>query len=259
MFQFENEYDTSRGIRFANEYSVLPVGICATYLASCYLGQMYMADKKAMDLKTPLALWNLFLSTFSFIGMFKTVPHLLYNLHTMTLTENLCREARYTFGGKGSCGLWVQLFIFSKIPELLDTAFIVARKKPLIFLHWYHHVSVLLFCWHSYATEASTGLFFVAMNYSVHAVMYGYYFLMAVDAKPKWLKPMWITIGQISQMIVGTSLCLMSFALLQKGETQCDVRKENVIAGGVMYGSYLYLFCKFAMEKSVDRPKKKIV
>ena len=27
------------------------------------------------------------------------------------------------------------------------------------------------------------------MNYSVHAVMYGYYYLMAVGAKPKWLKP----------------------------------------------------------------------
>ena len=36
----------------------------------------------------------------------------------------------------------------------------------------YHHITVLLFCWHSYATESSTGLYFVAMNYSVHAIMY---------------------------------------------------------------------------------------
>jgi hypothetical protein len=67
--------------------------------------------------------------------------------------------------------LWVQLFILSKIPELIDTVFIVQRKRPLIFLHWYHHVTVLLYCWHSYATEASQALYFVAMNYSVHAVM----------------------------------------------------------------------------------------
>jgi len=37
----------------------------------------------------------------------------------------------------GATGLWVQLFILSKIPELIDTFFIVQRKRPLIFLHWY--------------------------------------------------------------------------------------------------------------------------
>ena len=31
----------------------------------------------------------------------------------------------------------------------------------------YHHVTVLLYCWHAYATEASQALYFVAMNYTV--------------------------------------------------------------------------------------------
>ena len=53
------------------------------------------------------------------------------------------------------------LFIYSKVPELVDTAFVVLRKKPLIFLHWYHHVTVLLYCWHSYYTLSSAGLYFV--------------------------------------------------------------------------------------------------
>jgi hypothetical protein len=210
-----------------------------------------MSSREAMDLKVPLAMWNLFLATFSFIGMTQTVPQLMYNLNAMSLTDNLCSEARTTFGGNGTCGLWVQLFVFSKIPELVDTAFIVARKKPLLFLHWYHHVSVLLYCWHSYATEASTGLFFVTMNYSVHAVMYGYYFLMAIDAKPKWLNPVFITAGQIAQMLIGTTLCALSFLQLEK--QQCAVKKTNVVAGGIMYGSYLYLFCDFAMKRSQQK------
>jgi elongation of very long chain fatty acids protein 6 len=37
----------------------------------------------------------------------------------------------------------------------VDTLFIVLRKKPLIFLHWYHHITVLLFCWHAFATQSS--------------------------------------------------------------------------------------------------------
>ena len=49
-------------------------------------------------------------------------------------------------------------------------------------------MTVLLFTWFCYTNE-NPGIIFVAMNYSVHAIMYGYYYLMAVGAKPKWLKP----------------------------------------------------------------------
>ncbi len=48
-------------------------------------------------------------------------------------------------------------FCFSKLPELIDTVFIVLRKQPLIFLHWYHHASVLVYCWFSYQDYSSTG------------------------------------------------------------------------------------------------------
>ena len=249
-FQFEKEYDTTYGMDFAKSHAYIPVLIVGCYLYCCYTGTHYMSKHIAMDLKKPLAYWNLSLSVFSFVGMLRTVPHLLNNLHSMTLKENLCTEPRVSFGNSAS-GLWVQLFIFSKIPELLDTFFIVARKKPLLFLHWYHHTTVLLFCWHSYATEASTGLFFVAMNYSVHAIMYGYYYLMAINSKPKWLNPLLITIFQIAQMMIGTSLCVMSYLLLLNEDASCSVKKENVIAGGLMYGSYLYLFCEFATRRFI--------
>lgn len=54
--------------------------------------------------------------------------------------------------------------------ELVDTFFIVIHKKKLIFLHWYHHITVLLYCWHSYVTTSPPGIFFVVMNYGVHAM-----------------------------------------------------------------------------------------
>jgi elongation of very long chain fatty acids protein 6 len=253
---FEKHYNALPGVEFARDNWAIPVTLVTGYMLFCYFGQKYMAKREAFDLRMPLAYWNLFLSTFSFMGMARTVPHLLNNLKNMSLEDNLCMDPQVSFGD-GATGLWVQLFIYSKIPELVDTFFIVARKKNLIFLHWYHHVTVLLFCWHSYATEASTGLFFVAMNYSVHAVMYGYYFLMAIKMKPKWLPPAVITVAQISQMVVGTSLCVMSYFLLQKEESSCAVKKENVIAGAMMYGSYLYLFAEFAVKRFILAPKKK--
>lgn len=38
-------------------------------------------------------------------------------------------------------------------------------------------MTVLLFTWFCY-TKENPGIIFVAMNYSVHAIMYGYYFLV---------------------------------------------------------------------------------
>jgi len=253
---FEKTYDTIPGIEFCFNNPVIPVALVCCYMAFCYFGQKYMSTREAFDLRMPLAYWNLLLSTFSFIGMARTVPHLLHNLSTNSLENNLCSNAQVTFGG-GASGFWVQMFIFSKIPELFDTVFIVLRKRPLIFLHWYHHVTVLLFCWHSYATEASTGLFFVAMNYSVHAIMYGYYCLSALKMRPKWLPPQIITVSQITQMIIGTSLCVFSGVLLRRGG-DCQVKKRNVLAGGLMYGSYLYLFAEFAVKRFILAPPKKV-
>ena len=257
-FQFEQNYDTIPGLEFAKKHPLAPIGIVACYLGACALGSAYMKKRTAFDMRQFLSYWNLTLSAFSFIGMMRTVPHLIYNLRTMSLRENLCNESRTSFG-TGATGLWVQLFIFSKIPELFDTFFIIARKKPLLFLHWYHHITVLLFCWHSYATEASTGLFFVAMNYSVHAIMYGYYYLMSIDSRPRWLNPAFITTCQISQMVVGTALCVLSYGFLRDIEKDnCSVRTENVVAGGLMYGSYLYLFCEFAVKRFINSiPKSK--
>ena len=71
----------------------------------------------------------------------------------------MCLPAEASFG-YGAVGFWLFLFVMSKFPELIDTAFIVLKKGDLIFLHWYHHITVLLFCWHSYVTRSSAGLYF---------------------------------------------------------------------------------------------------
>ena len=140
--------------------------------------------------------------------------------------------------------------------ELFDTYFIVIHKKPLIFLHWYHHISVLLYCWHAYTTKAPGGIFFSTMNYAVHAIMYFYYFLMAVKMKPKWFNSIWITVSQISQMVVGVAVTVLGFILAPKFEKECALKSENNIAALIMYGSYLLLFLQFFVKRYFSRPKK---
>lgn len=38
--------------------------------------------------------------------------------------------------GDNATGFWCLIFAVSKVFELLDTVFVILRKKPLIFLHW---------------------------------------------------------------------------------------------------------------------------
>ncbi len=237
-----------------NDY-ILPTVAVIIHLLFCYLGQKVMANRPAFDLKGPLAAWNLFLSLFSAWGAFRTVPHMLYRIANYTFEETVCEHV-YSGFACGAAGFATQMFILSKIPELIDTVFIVLRKKPLIFLHWYHHVTVLIFCWNAYVTQASAGLWFVAMNYTVHAVMYFYYFLQAIKAIPKWFPSWIITLMQITQMIIGTFIVGASFYYYFKGGKkyapgECNNEPSNLAVGGIIYASYLYLFVEFAVKRFI--------
>jgi elongation of very long chain fatty acids protein 6 len=264
-FPFEKFYDPIPKLIWMQERPAIPICACIFYAVSIILGRAYMAKQPAGSWRNILAAWNFSLSLFSWIGAFRTAPQLYYNLTTYSLRDNMCDNPAVTYGS-GSTGLWVQLFVLSKFPELLDTFFIVIHKKPLIFLHWYHHITVLLYCWHSYVTTSPSGIFFVVMNYSVHAVMYGYYFLMAVKMRPKWFNPIVVTIMQLSQMFIGVGVTVVAFYYYKnpvEGKF-CHIRKENNVAAFIMYGSYFYLFLQFFLAryfkvKVKGEPKKKRV
>jgi len=243
---FELFYDPADALILMQDSPYVPICACLLYAVLIVVGKAYMEKQPPGSWRHILAAWNFSLSLFSWIGAFRTAPQLYYNLARYSLRDNFCDNPAETYGS-GSTGLWIQLFILSKFPELLDTFFIVVHKKPLIFLHWYHHITVLLYCWHSYVTTSPSGIFFVVMNYSVHAVMYGYYFLMAVKMRPKWFNPIVVTFMQLSQMFVGMGVTVIAYYYYTnpaEGKI-CHIRKENNVAAFIMYGSYFYLFAQF--------------
>ena len=255
--EYERNFDARKSVKFANENIKLPFFIVTIYLLLIIQGNNYMKYRQPSNLKKSLAMWNGLLCMFSFIGSIKTIPELLNQLSYKDFDKTICCPSRESWGN-GTTGFWVMLFVYSKIPELLDTYFIVSRKRPLLFLHWYHHITVLLYCWHSYATEASQALYFVTMNYSVHALMYGYYCLMSLKMKPKWMNPFFITACQISQMVVGTFIQIVSFYKYCTDNNCSGLNKNNIIWGGMMYLSYFVLFTKFAFDRYTNIKIKKI-
>lgn len=255
--EYEKNYDTRPIFSYVNERMYLPVYTVIIYMAAIYFGQKYMRTCKPFDLRVPLAYWNLMLSLFSLIGMIRTLPYLFYYSTHMSFKEINCTDPEITHGER-DIGLWVMLFAASKFFELFDTMFIVLRKKPLIFLHWYHHVTVLLYTYYSSASNHA-GLYFVCMNYTVHTFMYGYFFLMAKKSVPKWFNPLWITIMQISQMIFGVFIVgSMGYYKFIDSDGCEGAREPLLYASFVMYGSYLYLFVEFAVKRFIFGVNKKV-
>lgn len=188
-------------------------------------------------------LWNLVLAAFSILGASRVVPLLLSNLMEKGFNYTVCENPSNWYF-EGGPGLWVGLFIYSKLPELADTAFLVLQKKPVIFLHWFHHATVLLYCWHSLHNMIAPGIWFAAMNYCVHSIMYLYYFL-AIAGFKRLARPIapYITTIQIVQMVGGIIVTVWAGKqFFQGGVEACYTDSANVKLGLGMYACYFVLF-----------------
>jgi len=205
-----------------------------------------------------LALWNLSLSLFSIFGATRTVPRLLQVFEERHFVASVCGNVMVWCNTPA--GLWVFLFILSKVPELIDTAFLVVKRKNIGFLHWYHHTTVMIFCWMAGAHLIMPGLWFAAMNLCVHSVMYFYYFLTSVNIM--WVKKYFdfpITVMQISQMIMGVIIVFTVAYHQFFTEEGCEsATLPHTIYALVMYGSYLYLFVEFFVKRYLLGGKDKV-
>lgn len=231
--------------RYLETHYFLPFFAVAIYAAALVLGTKYFNSRKPWNLRVPMALWNLFLATYSFLTVFHCLPFIPVYVST-PIRDLLCTDPIKHYGGTAE--LWALLFVLSKFAELFDTFFIIVHKKPLIVLHWYHHITVLLFCWVAFQDKTPSTFFFGPMNATIHSFMYFYYFLMAIKCKPKWFKPIWLTIGQIVQMVVGTTLSGLSMYYHMTDEN-CSLKTPTLVSSFLMYFSYLYLFFTFFLGR----------
>jgi len=106
----------------------------------------------------------------------------------------------------------------------------------------------MLYTWLSVATRNSLGQWFGLVNSWVHTVMYYYYWKTTSGVKITWAR--WLTTMQISQMGVGIFLLgTWTYFWWTRGVCTSTNAHLTVIAGLLMYGSYLVLFVQFYIEK----------
>uniref|UniRef100_A0A7S0SE90 Very-long-chain 3-oxoacyl-CoA synthase n=1 Tax=Mantoniella antarctica TaxID=81844 RepID=A0A7S0SE90_9CHLO len=247
--EFERTYSGAPWFEFCRNHAEVPVFAVVFYLGFVFYVPALMEHRPALSLKWPFAAWNVALALFSVCGSVRTLPHLTRALVAEGFDYTVCQDPRAWYFD-GPVGLWVALFIFSKVPELLDTLFLVLQKKRVIFLGWFHHTTVMLYCWHAFHNCIASGLWFATMNYLVHSVMYTYYFMMVFKALRPYARAIApiITTIQIAQMAVGVSVTVRSAQLHYQGR-ECAVDPANFKLGLGMYGSYLVLFSLLFLDK----------
>ena len=252
----ESRFDSNGAFDWLYNNLQIPIASATMYVLLVFLGIQWMKKREPFKLQQPLQLWNLGLAIFSLCGVLSVFPHLVHGAYKQGLFYSVCL-ANGT-NRNPHVGLWCYIFVISKIFEFIDTAFLVLRKKPVNFLHWYHHASVLLISWYVFGTQSTAiGLWYSGVNYLVHTIMYSYYFLRAMSVPVPSNVALLITILQIAQMILGLFISITAFyqhVILQK---QCTSIPYAIYGSIFIYISYCYLFTKLFVGRYVSKGKKK--
>jgi len=241
--------------RLTAEHWEIPLVVVAAYFVMIPTLKWVVARRGRFDVKAFAFWWNALLSLFSWCGVVACVPVLVTSLFEHGLYFTTCAPAAWY--ASGVHGLFIALFIYSKVAELVDTMLLLLAGKPVIALQWWHHSTVLLYCWHSYSVRIATGAWFACMNYSVHSVMYGYFAVTATTYRKK-VAPyaIYITLMQLAQMLVGMFVTIKAVMYQVEGE-ECHVNKTNSVLGLAMYASYFVLFFKLFVDNYYLKPKSK--
>lgn len=241
---------TNNWLLMSSPFPTLAICLSYVYLVKV-LGPRLMENRKPMDLRYVLIVYNLFqvlFSTWLFYELsmsgWLTGHYSLrcqpvdYSNHPVTLRMvNVC--------------WW---YYFSKFTEFFDTIFFVLRKKNqhVSTLHVIHHGCMPMSVWFGVKfTPGGHSTFFGLLNTFVHIIMYTYYLLAALG--PQMQKYLWwkkyLTTLQMAQFV---AIMVHAFQLLF---IDCNYPRAFVWWIGMHAVMFFFLFKEF-YNQSYSRSRK---
>jgi len=212
------------------------------------LGPNMMKNRKPMDLKRPMQLYNLFQIVANGFMLQQLISSTnIFDVYTKCPEKNNFTDKYIQFLS------W--LYFVTKISDLLDTVFFVLRKKQnqVTFLHVYHHTIMVAFSW--FTLKFIPGHLEIAigcLNAVVHVIMYFYYFVAALG--PQFQKYLWwkkyMTTIQLVQFV------LMLVYLFNVFTSGCNQMRPAMIFYCTNVVIFLALFINF--YKKTYKPEGKL-
>lgn len=216
------DFQFVQGVTPMSTFKETAAGI-ATYYLVIFGGRELMRNRPAFKFNTLFMLHNFYLTAISGGLLLLFVQQLAPALWKNGLYDGVCGAS----GWSQNLLVLYYLNYLTKYLELLDTVFLVVKKKPLTFLHTYHHGATALLCYTQLVGQTSVSWVPITLNLAVHVVMYWYYFQSARGVRVWWKQ--YITMFQITQFVLdlGESISIHRF-------------RELTIAGFIYWACYNY-------------------
>ncbi|KAJ2901501.1 fatty acid elongase (Gns1) [Zalerion maritima] len=218
------------------------------YYIVIFGGRELMRNREPFKLKSIFLVHNFILTAVSAILLALFIEQLVPIVVRGGLFHAICDR-----NGGWTHNLVVLYYLnyLTKYLELMDTVFLFLKKKPLTFLHCYHHGATALLCYTQLIGSTSVSWTVIDLNLAVHVVMYWYYFQSARGIRVGWKE--WVTRLQIIQFVIDIGFVYFAsytyftstYFPHMPNMGNCAGEEFAAFAGIGIISSYLVLFVSF--------------
>ncbi|KAL3424032.1 GNS1/SUR4 family protein [Phlyctema vagabunda] len=220
----------------------------AVYYTIIFGGRELMRNREPYKLKSLFLIHNFYLTAISAILLALFIEELLPTVVRKGIFYAICDHE----------GGWTQhlvvlyyLTYLTKYLELVDTVFLFLKKKPLTFLHCYHHGATAVLCYTQLIGNTAVSWVPISLNLMVHVLMYWYYFQSARGIRIGWKE--WVTRLQIIQFVIDLGFVYFAsytyftstYFTWMPNSGKCAGEEFAAFAGMGVLSSYLVLFISF--------------